>query len=450
MFSEYDTFIYHGYKLTKDDDGIFIEYNFEIPSLAFFHPTERIKTENLEIINNFDSNAGKYIVFCLGMVELISYWKCACPENVIVECGYLSESDIEWWKKLYLSGLSEFFYRNNIEPDKDKFMHIKCNAKKSLSADVFNTSDKNIIPVGGGKDSDVTMHLLRDFGDKNLFITVNDQKAREDGIKAAGYSGKNIIRTYRTISPELLELNKRGFLNGHTPFSAIVAFLSLYAAYLEGSKYIILSNESSANESNIEGTFVNHQYSKSFEFECDFKNYVKENITDNIDYFSILRPFNEMQIAKQFAALPEYHDVFRSCNAGSKKNIWCCNCAKCLFVYIILSPFIKPHELLDIFGENLLDKESLTGLFDGLVGFSDVKPFECIGTKREINAALINTIGQYEKDGQKLPFLLAYYKAKTAGGRDETKELLTEFEQSNNVPEKFKNAVSEMYNYVSK
>ena len=47
MFSEYDTFIYHGYKLTKDDDGIFIEYNFEIPSLAFFHPTERIKTENL-------------------------------------------------------------------------------------------------------------------------------------------------------------------------------------------------------------------------------------------------------------------------------------------------------------------------------------------------------------------------------------------------------------------
>ena len=113
-------------------------------------------------------------------------------------------------------------------------------------------------------------------------------------------------------------------INGHTPFSAIVAFLSLYCTYLIGGEYIVLSNESSANSGNIEGREVNHQYSKSYRFENDFTEYVGENLLSGIRYFSLLRPFSELQIAKQFALLPQYHKVFRSCNRGSKKNIWCC------------------------------------------------------------------------------------------------------------------------------
>ena len=74
-----------------------------------------------------------------------------------------------------------------------------------------------------------------------------------------------------------------------------MAFLGLYCAYLIGAENIVLSNESSANESNIEGTSINHQYSKSFEFETDFNNYVEQNITKDIKYFSVLRAFNEMQ-----------------------------------------------------------------------------------------------------------------------------------------------------------
>ena len=74
------------------------------------------------------------------------------------------------------------------------------------------------------------------------------------------------------------------------------------------------SNESSANEPSVVGTDINHQYSKSFEFENDFRNYEKEFLKTNIEYFSLLRPLTELQIAMLFSKHKKYHDIFRSCN----------------------------------------------------------------------------------------------------------------------------------------
>ena len=102
-------------------------------------------------------------------------------------------------------------------------------------------------------------------------------------------------------------------------------------------KYVALSNESSANESTVAGSTVNHQYSKSFEFEQDFHKYEKDWLGSGVYYFSMLRPLSEFQIAKYFAGATAYHDIFRSCNAGSKQDIWCGHCPKCLFVFLILT-----------------------------------------------------------------------------------------------------------------
>ena len=106
---QYPVFYYHGYTLENDGEYINIEYNFEIEGLSEFHPTNRIRLDNLTLANAFDTKTAKSIVFNLGMVELVSYWKCACPKKVVVECGHLHERDINWWKKLYFNGLSEFF-----------------------------------------------------------------------------------------------------------------------------------------------------------------------------------------------------------------------------------------------------------------------------------------------------------------------------------------------------
>jgi hypothetical protein len=104
-----------------------------------------------------------------------------------------------------------------------------------------------------------------------------------------------------------------------------------------------------------------------------------------------------LQIAQFIAQYEQYHAVFRSCHAGSKENKWCCNCSKCLFAYIILSPFIEDEKMIQIFGEDLLNKESLVHYFDQLVGWEDTKPFECVGTVEEVNQA-IQMIMESRKD----------------------------------------------------
>ena len=457
--NKYESFTYEGWSLSKEADCINIEFNFSIDGLCEFHPKTSIKTDNLDILNRFDSETAQKIIFNLGMVELISYWKCACPKKVEVKCGQLSQKDVLWWKKLYFRGLSEFFYINSIETDEESFMEISSlqeNAQESEHHhahecgchEKYASAGLNLIPVGGGKDSCVTASLLKKYADKNKFFTVNDQQARTDTVLNAGYGEKDIVRSYRTIDKNLLKLNLEGFLNGHTPFSAIVAFLSLYCAYLIGADFIVLSNESSANESNIEGAEVNHQYSKSYEFECDFEKYVQRNIFGAISYFSLLRPFSELQIAKMFASLPEYHNSFRSCNKGSKQNIWCGKCAKCLFVFTILSPFTEYEKLVGIFGNDMLDDEDMKSDFDGLAGFTKLKPFECVGTKSEFNFALERLAQRLTAEGKRLPKLVEYF----IGNYDKSsidENLLNEYNPMNNVPDDFLETITEMYKNVA-
>ncbi|MCD8241893.1 MAG: hypothetical protein LUD73_05855, partial [Lachnospiraceae bacterium] len=160
----------------------------------------------------------------------------------------------------------------------------------------------------------------------------------------------------------------------------------------------------------VAGSSVNHQYSKSFEFESYFHKYEKRYIDSGVYYFSMLRPLSEFQIAKYFSGLPAYHDVFRSCNAGSKKDIWCGHCPKCLFVFLILSPFLSHARLTEIFGTDMQMYESMRTDIRKQTGLAAENPFECVGSRDEVNAAICLTIEQMEATGEKLPYLLAWYR----------------------------------------
>lgn len=440
---QYKTFSYNGYSITEGEGFVELAFDFSLDGKCSFRPTTKIITDGLAAVNPFSSPEAESIVFSLGLVELISYWKAACPEKVIIRCGALSDEQVLWWKKLWWGGLGEFFYRNGIETDFDSFMSVESCGKAHLWSGC-KLSGTSLVPVGGGKDSDVTLALLGEMKDRIKCFTVNDQPARTQGVLAAGLGEGDILRTYRTIAPELLALNREGFLNGHTPFSAIVAFLGLYCSYLIGAQNIVLSNESSANESSVAGLEVNHQYSKSYEFEQDFNLYVEKYFGGFAKYFSILRAFNELQIAAQFAALPQFHKVFVSCNVGSKKNIWCGKCGKCLFVYIILSPFLSEEKMVEIFGANLLDDEDLAEDFKGLIGENETKPFECVGTVSEARAAAAKTKRNYIKNGLPVPKLLKDFEAD-----DDISVLLKEFNGENSIPDAFIKYVKEMYSYVS-
>lgn len=226
-----------------------------------------------------------------------------------------------------------------------------------------------------------------------------------------GFKNSHVVEVYRKIDENLLKLNADGFINGHTPFSTLLAFVSYFVAYLIGLKYTVVSNESSANEANVCGEKINHQYSKSFEFETDFREYAEKYLGGDVEYFSFLRPLNELQIAKIFSSLTKYHRVFKSCNVGSKGEewVWCGKCAKCLFAFIILSPYLYPDDLIEIFGKDLFEDRLLLETFLELIGRGATKPFDCVGTFTEVNFSISLTIQNLRKLGKKLPYLLEYY-----------------------------------------
>lgn len=407
----FPVFLYKDFTVLDTMEELQVTYHFEVPGLSIFEPTWRFPKKSPETLSWENNRTLRKMLFNLGMVELVSYWKIACPPKVLVSAGSLSEAQIRWWKELYYLGLGEFFYTNGISADPENFMDLSSDAPDFPGNDVLPSSGEGcLIPIGGGKDSACTIEMLKKSGRTLKTYIINPRGATLKTVEAAGLSMEDSIHARRTLDARMIALNKEGYLNGHTPFSALVAFSSLITAYLHGLKFIALSNESSANESTVAGSAVNHQYSKSFKFEQDFHNYEKEFIGSGIYYFSMLRPLSEFQIAKYFSGAVSYHDIFRSCNAGSKQDIWCGHCPKCLFVFLILSPFLSHRRLVEIFGTDMADDRSMQDHFEKLIGMQSEKPFECVGSRDEVNAAICLTIERMEQEGEKLPALFAWYK----------------------------------------
>jgi UDP-N-acetyl-alpha-D-muramoyl-L-alanyl-L-glutamate epimerase len=434
---EFTFFVYKGVDYQYSDKGLRAQFHFNLADKYSFHPTMIIPAREFFVKENIKEEFLDNLLFHIGMIELISYWKAACPPKIIIECRTLDTEQVRWWKKLYYKGLSEFFYLNSIETNEIDFVDIQCSGSDPIIPFRVDLEDSIIIPIGGGKDSVVTLELLNNKGG-SLPLIMNPRAASMGCTRKKGYFYDSIIEIQRTLDPLLLELNGKGFLNGHTPFSALLAFSSAVTAILAGRKYIALSNESSANESTVRETLINHQYSKSFEFEADFRWYVRNYITEDLEYFSFLRPLNELQIAKLFSTFPDYFNVFKSCNAGSKNDTWCGKCAKCLFTWIILSPFLDQDRLVCIFGKNLLDDPALIPLFDELTGVAESKPFDCIGTIDEVNAALVNLVTRLSDSDY--PVLIRHYLSSAAYGRSkgmDIQSLLSTFNPDHFLPEKF-------------
>ena len=384
---QYSVFTYEDFVVETGEGGLVATFHFNIDKKHFFAPSVAIPQRSFIDWAKIGRNELETIVFHIGMIELISYWKTLCPAKVVVKPFALDERQVEWWKKLYYNGLGEFFYLNGIDVSEDDFMLVESASSRVFSPISLPLEERTLVPIGGGKDSVVTLELLR----KEMPVVpliVNPRGATIGCIEAAGFTLDDCLVINRTLDANMLRLNAEGCLNGHTPFSAMLAFVTLLAAAGSGSRYIALSNESSANESTVPGTKINHQYSKSVEFERDFRNYVKTYVNDKVQYFSFLRPLSELQIAMFFSRFKNYHAVFRSCNAGSKTDSWCGKCPKCLFTWIILSPFISHDELVTIFGTDMSEDKCLLPVFEELNGSASVKPFECVGTVGEVRACV--------------------------------------------------------------
>ncbi|MBI2028621.1 MAG: endonuclease domain-containing protein [Candidatus Levybacteria bacterium] len=336
----------------------------------------------------------KSILDNLMLILGISYWKTYCPKNIIIEDNFLTKKQAEFWNTVYTKGMGEFFYKNNIDfRGLIKFPFVE-SVKVLLTP--YPRRERSLLLLGGGKDSIVAAEILKkQEKDFDLFMTGTSQ-IQED---VAEVMNKKPIVFKRELDPKLFDLNKQeDTFNGHIPISAIYAFLGLLASALYNYSSVVVGNEKSANFGNVEylGQTINHQWSKSEEFEKLFRNYLKEFITSDVSYSSILRNVTELEVVKEFVKYPKYFKVFSSCNRNFKilkqvqndKNRWCGECAKCLFVFTLLAAYLSKEEVLTIFGKNLFEDKSLFPIFQELLGIKDFKPFECVGTPEEMKIAL--------------------------------------------------------------
>lgn len=327
---------------------------------------------------------------CLHLLHIaagISYYKAVSADNVIVETQPLLPKEASFFDVFYLMGLGQFAYQNNVDlRGKIHFPSVQgsFNEKFLLPVGTF-------VPVGGGKDSCVTIELLKRKNKNLTAISVNTARPIEDCKRI---SGLNSITILREISPELLDKSK-SFYNGHVPITGILAFVMMTACVLYGKNEIAMSCESSANEGNLEmgGMTVNHQWSKSEEFERIFMDLVHDFLP-NFKYHSFLRAYREIDIARLFAQnCSAYFEAFTSCNhafhidKAKRLDRWCGDCDKCRFVFLILAPFMDKKVLTRVVGHDLLDDEKQKQGYRELLGLSGHKPFECVGTVDECREA---------------------------------------------------------------
>jgi len=355
------------------DDEIELCEVLTLPSM----PVPFVKTDVLEAA-----------LFNLHLALGVSYYKIFCPPECVVRSGVLSPRQAEFWNRTYTRGLGEFFYKNKV--DFRGLVRFPSDAIEVKNFDV-PLEERLLVPFSGGKDSIVSVELLKQAGLPMDLFYMGRANAIE---KVVQLTGETLLNVKRELDPKLPKLTSQG-MNGHVPLNAILAFLSTFVALVYKYRAIALSNESSASEGNVDylGETVNHQYSKSFEFERDFQDYYAEFVSPSVHYFSLLRPMNELQIARELSRHPRYFGVFSSCNRNFKQEgsgqrlIWCGTCPKCAFVFLVLAPFLEADDLVGMFGRNLLDDDSLWPTYQALLGLTAEKPFECVGTPQEVRAA---------------------------------------------------------------
>lgn len=398
MIQKPDIFEFVSYEIQPDKKTI--NFNYRTGDLSL---TEKI-TLPVHIPISINPVLLKSILNDLHLILGITYFKMYCPKKIITPYN-LSKAQADFWNTIYTKGLGEFFYKNKIDFVNLINFPFSDEAKTSSVDEARN--NRTLVGIGGGKDSIVSVEILKEQK-KEITGFILDTQTTPPNIQIEVSKTMEIdyLTVKRQLDPQVFDL--RSTYNGHIPITAIYSFIALLLATLYDYSSIIIPNGKSANFGNVDylGSKINHQWSKSEEFEKLFQEYVKQNITSNIDFSSNLRPYSEMEIAKMFTLHKKYFSIFSSCNRNYKikgsvdQKRWCGECAKCAFVFIILAANLTKKEVVEIFNKNLLGDPKLIPLYQDLIGKGKMKPFDCVGTFEESTQAfeMIKNKGEFADD----------------------------------------------------
>lgn len=390
--SKYQQFIFDSYRFNATSGELELHYSLDDD----LHFTERYVFDFP--FATYDSTILDRAIQALFFIAGVSYYKTYIPPHLVVRQGAVDAEMAVFFSKTYQRGLGEFWYVNQLDPRTPVIFPV---TTEQPVTPLTHTGEGQLVAVGGGKDSLVSIELLRRAEADIATWSLGHRSQLTPLIERIGSTHYWVERSW---DQQLLTLKDQDAYNGHIPISAIFGCVGVIVAILSGRRDVVVSNEQSANEPTLHyrGVAINHQYSKSQEFEDDFQRYLTHIMGDSIRYYSLLRPFSEIRIGELFARIgfEKYKDVFSSCNRAyvhsSKHMSWCGECPKCAFVFMALTPFISRQELEQLWGgKNLLFDPALETLYRQLLGIEGDKPLECIGEIKESRAAMRLAQKQY-------------------------------------------------------
>lgn len=292
----------------------------------------------------------------------------------------LNEHEHAFFDKVFLNGLAEFRYVNDL-PIKKGVSFVWDDSAPVIAATALGESRGELqkrayVLNGGGKDGAVAIEMAKQLGIDLAWFTSGSAASRSRMVDVSGVHEWTQARRFSDGY-----IKEHAVLKGHRPMSFYVSMIASLAAYVNDRRYVIAANEYSASFPNltVDGFAVNHQYSKSSEYE-EMLSELFAQADIPVRYFSITRPLYELQILWIFSNMTQYHAHFLSCNRGMKDDEWCKNCAKCAFVIGAMYLYNETSsrklwgEPKTIFAAN--------HLVDELIELVNVaaKPLECIGT----------------------------------------------------------------------
>ncbi|MFY9228469.1 MAG: hypothetical protein WAO28_04075 [Candidatus Microsaccharimonas sp.] len=380
-------FIFEAYDFNPDSKQATFSYRFD-------DGRRFVESATFEAAEHYNNDALQRALFLAHLVIGTSYFKTFPTPHVAIDSGMIDEWVAGFLSRIYQDGLSQFAFENNLtRSDLAQF-----SSTGQMPAGVSYQAEGKLVLQSGGKDSLLTASLLNTQGTvfTPWYVASGDHHpAVLDDL------GQPLAITRRTIDREALQAAvEAGAKNGHVPVTYIVESLALIQAVLLNKNEILVSiaHEGEEPHAMIDDLPVTHQWSKTWEAEQLFAEYVGRYISSDIHIGSPLRRFSELRVAELFIehAWGTYGHRFSSCNRANYKQgddnselHWCGECPKCANSYLLFAPFLNADELKELFaGQDLFEKPMLQETFKGLLNIDGVmKPFECVGEIDELRYA---------------------------------------------------------------